>query len=74
VTKREGNVKAKGSNDAGSSSELAELIAIKRLMVFQLLRSGASQQEVAAALGVGQSSISRMFSAASLKGSRKAGN
>ncbi len=40
---------------------LAELVAIKQLMVFSLLRYGASQRDVAAALGVGQSQVSRMF-------------
>lgn len=40
---------------------LAELVAIKRLMVFSLLRSGASQKHVATALGVDQSQVSRMF-------------
>jgi hypothetical protein len=39
----------------------AELAAIKRLFVFALLRSGANQGEVAAALGMNQSQISRMF-------------
>ena len=43
---------------------LEELQYIKRLLVFALLRSGASQQEVAGALGVGQATISRMFAAA----------
>lgn len=38
-----------------------ELVAIKRLLIFGLLRDGASQAEVAAALGVNQSSVSRMF-------------
>lgn len=41
--------------------ELAELVAIKRLVVLALLRSGASQRQVAAALGVSQSQVSRMF-------------
>ena len=40
---------------------LAELLAIKRLMALGLLRSGASQRDVAAALGVNQSQVSRMF-------------
>lgn len=40
---------------------LAELAAIKRLMVLGMLRSGASQRDVAAALGVNQSQVSRMF-------------
>ena len=38
-----------------------ELTDIKRLMVFALLRDGASQSDIAAALGVSQSSVSRMF-------------
>lgn len=41
---------------------LAELVTIKRLLIFALLPSEASQKDVAAALGVNQSSISRMFS------------
>ena len=41
---------------------LSEVTAIKRLMVLALLRTGASQKEVAAALGVDQSHVSRMFS------------
>lgn len=40
---------------------LSELVAIKRLLAFALLRSGASQKQVAAALGVDQSQVSRMF-------------
>ncbi len=40
---------------------LAELSAIKRLFVYGLMRSGASQSEVAHALGVDQSQVSRMF-------------
>ena len=40
---------------------LAELVAIKRLMVFALLRCGATQRDVASALGVDQSQVSRMF-------------
>lgn len=40
---------------------LTELVTIKRLLVFALLKSGASQSQVAAALGVAQSQISRMF-------------
>jgi IS30 family transposase len=44
---------------------LAELTTIKRLMVFQLLENGASQRQLAEALGVNQSQISRMFPRAS---------
>jgi len=42
---------------------LAELTSIKRLLVFALLKSGSSQEQVAGALGVDQSAVSRMFSA-----------
>lgn len=40
---------------------LAELIAIKRLIVFALLKSGLSQEQVAGALGTSQPQVSRMF-------------
>jgi len=40
---------------------LAELTAIKRLVVIALLKQGLSQKAIAAALNVNQSSISRMF-------------
>lgn len=43
------------------SSVLNELQDIKRLLVAILIKSGASQGEVASALNVNQSSISRMF-------------
>jgi len=42
-------------------SVLDELITIKRLLTLGLLKSGASQGEIAKALGVNQSQISRMF-------------
>lgn len=51
-----------------------ELNDIKRLLVLLLRREGASQAEVAAALDVAQSSVSRMFSAGtgpSLKSSKR---
>ena len=38
-----------------------ELVAIKRLLTFSLLQSGTSQKQVAVALGIDQSQISRMF-------------
>jgi len=47
---------------ATSDPILSELISIKRLLVFALLQSGASQAQVAGALGVDQSVVSRMFS------------
>lgn len=48
---------------------------IKRLLIMALLRSGASQDEIANALGVNQSTISRLFpiKVASAKQSRRGG-
>jgi predicted XRE-type DNA-binding protein len=47
--------------DSDAIGVLRELEDIKRLLLLALLRSGASQEEVAKALGVSQPSISRMF-------------
>lgn len=44
-----------------NSDIVAELVSIKRLLVLQLLKSGASQAEIAAALDISQPSVSRMF-------------
>jgi hypothetical protein len=40
---------------------LKELVVIRKLLVYALLRTGASQKQIGAAIGVSQSSISRMF-------------
>lgn len=48
-------------NGATRDPILDELESIKRLLAFGLLRSGASQGDIAAALGVNQSNVSRMF-------------
>jgi len=53
---------SRGSTTAPDASE--QLEAIKRLLVFGLLRSGATQKEVATALGTDQSVVSRMFGGA----------
>lgn len=42
-------------------SETEELATIRKLLVFGLLRSGATQSELGAALGVHRTQISRMF-------------
>jgi len=52
---------AKKAMDFEAIGVLRELEHIKRLLLLALLRSGASQAEVAKALGVSQPSISRMF-------------
>lgn len=41
---------------------VAELTAIKRLLVCLLMRSGASQGDIGKALGIDQSNVSRMLS------------
>lgn len=43
---------------------------IKRLLMLMLSRGGATQAEIAKALGVNQSSISRMFPGASGKSTK----
>lgn len=50
---------------------LAELIAIKRLLIFGLMKTGLKQDEVAKALGVDQSQISRLFSKEKKSGKAK---
>jgi predicted transcriptional regulator len=41
---------------------VAELTAIKRLLVCLLMRSGASQGDIGKALGIDRSNVSRMLS------------
>lgn len=48
-------------NTPEATGLLKELQDIKRLMILGLLRSGAKQEQIAAALGISQSSISRML-------------
>jgi predicted XRE-type DNA-binding protein len=52
---------ASSRGDSDANAILRELEDIKRLVLLALLRSGISQADVAKALGVNQSSISRMF-------------
>ena len=40
---------------------LEELTAIKRLLIFALIKEGATQSLIAVALGTSQSQISKMF-------------
>jgi predicted transcriptional regulator len=53
--------KASSAKVLSQSPELAELVSIKRLLTFALLKSGTTQKEVAAALGVTQGTISKML-------------
>lgn len=53
---------AKSGGHGADKVDLAtEVEAVKRLLILILLRDGASQLDIAKALGVNQSSISRMF-------------
>jgi predicted transcriptional regulator len=45
---------------------IKELVAIRKLLVLALLRSGLSQNQVAGALDIDRSAISRMFPKGSL--------
>ncbi len=49
------------AKSAPTEPVLGELQTIKRLLVFALIRDGASQTDVAAALGIDRSQVSRMF-------------
>lgn len=46
---------------AKGSAELDELVTIRKLLVLALLRSGMTQSELGAALGVHRTQIGRMF-------------
>lgn len=50
-----------------SDPVLAELDCIKRLLTLLLIKAGASQGEIAMALSVDQSVVSRMFPARKVK-------
>lgn len=52
---------------------LKELVSIKKLLVLNLLHSGMTQNQVAGALGLNRSQISRMFPSGTLKGIAKKG-
>jgi Trp operon repressor len=43
------------------TAELNELVTIRKLLVLALLRSGMTQTELGAALGVDRTQIGRMF-------------
>ena len=54
-----------------ASDELKVLEDIRRLLVFVLLKQGMKQGEVADALGVTQSTVSKMFSKKKSKKSKE---
>ncbi|MDD1779155.1 MAG: winged helix-turn-helix domain-containing protein [Candidatus Helarchaeota archaeon] len=52
---------AKGKNESEAVGVLREMEDIKRLFILALLRDGAGQSAIAKAIGVSQSTISKMF-------------
>ncbi len=58
-----GEIKQKKTND----QILFELDSLKKLLILLLLKAGASQTEIALALGVDQSTVSRMFPTSKVK-------
>ncbi len=57
--------------DATNSEIVDELIAIKRLIVYTLRKEGASQEDLAKALGTSQSSVSRILAPGSPRSKSK---
>ena len=47
---------------------VAELVTIKRLLILQLLAAGIQSSQIASALGVDKSVVSRLVSARGIKG------
>jgi predicted transcriptional regulator len=47
-----------------------EVTVIRKLMVFALLKSGVSQEQLAAALGISQATVSRLAGRATQRGHR----
>ena len=47
--------------------QLQELVSIRKLLVLGLLRSGLTQKQVAAALDMDRSQVSRMYPAGTLR-------
>lgn len=57
---------AKGAKSEISDPIQRELDSIKRLLVVLLLKAGATQGEIAMALGISQPAVSKMFPARSV--------
>jgi hypothetical protein len=58
----------KRAGDTLTDQSLKELIAIRKLLVLSLLNSGLTQGQVAGALDIDRSMISRMFPKGTLTG------
>lgn len=54
--------------------QLDELATIRKLMVLALLRSGITQGEIGAALGIHRTQVGRMFPKGALAGVKKDGD
>jgi hypothetical protein len=56
---------------ATNDEQLKELVTIRKLMILGLMRSGMTQGELGAALGVDRTVIGRMFPSGALSEMRK---
>jgi len=56
---------------ATNDEQLKELVTIRKLMILGLMRSGMTQGQLGAALGVDRTAIGRMFPAGALAEMRK---
>jgi hypothetical protein len=56
---------------ASNDEQLKELVTIRKLMILGLMRSGMTQSELGAALGVDRTAIGRMFPSGALSEMRK---
>ena len=56
---------------ASSDDQIKELVTIRKLMILGLMRSGMTQNELGAALGVDRTVIGRMFPSGALSEMRK---
>ena len=66
-------MQSRKTSDNLTDQSLKELIAIKKLLVLSLLNSGLTQSQVAGALDIDRSMISRMFPKGALTGLGKRG-
>jgi IS30 family transposase len=57
---------------SASDDQLKELVTIRKLLILALVRSGMSQTQIGAALGVHQTTIARMFPARAFGEPKKA--
>jgi DNA-binding MarR family transcriptional regulator len=69
IKRKAGDMKKANSNQKidSQTTTVAELRDIKALLVLLLMKSGASQTEIAGALGITQATVSRQFKIGAVK-------